>query len=217
VSLPTKVKPNKKPCKNSGNGRHFSCRLPSLYRRAYRFLGMCHSASARGSGNDRAIAHRSDRRLQRPDSGWQAESSRFAPRCFFLPMDWKVFGQTATSFLQPGLAGWNCSWRQCSFRSGCIAFGFLKSIIVVIAGRDWFPPHSAFSRLEATEITLFFAATLVWLIRFAKSRPEVPDRVAVYLFCFLGARGIPHFSIVQGLIGLASPPCQKWSLMRSTH
>jgi hypothetical protein len=93
-------------------------------------------------------------------------------------------------------------WIQ--FFAGCVAFGFLKSVIVIIAGRDWFPPHFAFSRLEAAEIAFFFGATLVWLIRFAKTRPELADRIAIviYLFSFLGYRNNPHFSIVPGGVGL---------------
>jgi hypothetical protein len=93
-------------------------------------------------------------------------------------------------------------WIQ--FFAGCVLFGFLKSVIVAIAGRDWFPPHFAFSRLEAAEMAFFFAATLVWLIRFARAKPELVDRIAivVYLFSFLGYRNNPHFSIVQGGVGL---------------
>lgn len=90
-------------------------------------------------------------------------------------------------------------WMQ--FFAGCVGFGFLKAVIVAIAGRDWFPPHLAFSRLEAAEMALFFGATFAWLTRFARSRPGLPDRIAiaVYLFSFfLGSHSNPHFSIVQG-------------------
>jgi len=64
-------------------------------------------------------------------------------------------------------------WIQ--FFAGCVGFAFLKSLVVAIAGRDWFPPHMAFSRLEASEMALFFGATFLWLARFAKSRPEFAD------------------------------------------
>ena len=90
-------------------------------------------------------------------------------------------------------------WIQ--FFAGCVGFGFLKTVVVAIAGRDWVPPHLAFSRLEAAEMALFFGATFVWLARFARFRPELRDRiaVAVYPFAFfLGSRSNPHFSIVQG-------------------
>ena len=95
-------------------------------------------------------------------------------------------------------------WVQ--FFAGCVGFGFLKTVVVAIAGRDWFPPHLAFSRLEAAEMALFFCATFVWLARFARSRPEIPDRIAiaVYLFAFFGYRNSPHFSIVPGVVGLAA-------------
>jgi len=89
-------------------------------------------------------------------------------------------------------------WMQ--FFAGCVGFGFPKAVIVVIAGRDWFPPHLAFSRLDAAEMAMFLGATFVWLARFARSRPELPDRiaVAVYLFSFfLGSHSNPHFSIVH--------------------
>jgi hypothetical protein len=95
-------------------------------------------------------------------------------------------------------------WIQ--FFAGCVGFAFLKSLVVAIAGRDWFPPHMAFSRLEASEMALFFGATFLWLARFAKSRPEFADRIAiaVYLFCFLGYRNNPHFSILLAVAGLTS-------------
>jgi hypothetical protein len=95
-------------------------------------------------------------------------------------------------------------WIQ--FFAGCVGFGFLKSVLVAFAGRDWFPPHLAFSRLEAGEMAVFFGATLVWLIRFARAKPELADRIAivVYLFSFLGYRNNPHFSILQGGVGLAA-------------
>ena len=95
-------------------------------------------------------------------------------------------------------------WMQ--FFAGCVCFGFLKTVVVAIAGRDWFPPHLAFSRLEAAEMAVFFGATLVWWIRFARGRPVLADRIAiaVYLFSFLGYRNNPHFSVVQGVVGLAA-------------
>ncbi len=48
-------------------------------------------------------------------------------------------------------------WMQ--FFAGCVGFGFLKTVVVAIAGRDWFPPHLAFSRLEAAEMALFFGSS----------------------------------------------------------
>jgi hypothetical protein len=55
-------------------------------------------------------------------------------------------------------------------------------------------------------MALFFGAAFVWMIRFVRSRPELPDRIAiaVYLFSLLGYRNNPHFSIVQGGVGLAA-------------
>jgi len=92
-------------------------------------------------------------------------------------------------------------WIQ--FFAGCVAFGFLKSVIGTIAGRDWFPPHLAFSRLEAAQMAFFFGATLVWLIRFARARPELADRIAIAVYLFsLWPRNNPHFSIAQAGIGL---------------
>jgi hypothetical protein len=93
-------------------------------------------------------------------------------------------------------------WIQ--FFAGCIAFGLLKSVVVTIAGRDWFPPHLPFSRLEAAEMVFFFGATLLWLIRFAKVRPALPDRIAIalYLFFFLGSRSNPRFSVSLAGVGL---------------
>lgn len=105
-------------------------------------------------------------------------------------------------------------WIQ--FFAGCIAFGFLKSVLVAIAGRDWLPPHLPFSRLEAAEMAVFFGATLIWLIRFARGRPGLADRIAiaVYLFSFLGHRNNPHFSIVQGGVGLVALFIAWWASRR---
>jgi len=93
-------------------------------------------------------------------------------------------------------------WIQ--FFAGCVAFGILKSLVVIIAGKDWYSPHLPFSRVEAAEIAIFFAATLVWLIRFAKVRPELADRIAllVWLLFFPGSRNNHHFSISLAGVGL---------------
>ena len=94
-------------------------------------------------------------------------------------------------------------WIQ--FFGGCVALGFLKSIVVAIAGRDWFPPHLPFSRLEAAEMAVFFGATVIWLMRFAKTSPTIPDRIAIALylfFFFLGSRNNHHFSISHAGLGL---------------
>ena len=93
-------------------------------------------------------------------------------------------------------------WIQ--FFAGCVAFGFLKSVPVTIAGRDWFPPHLAFSRPEAAAMAFFFGATLVWLARFAKTGPDLPDRIAiaVYLFFLLWSPNNAHFSIPRAGVGL---------------
>ena len=95
-------------------------------------------------------------------------------------------------------------WVQ--FFGGCVALGFLKSVVVAIAGRDWFSPHLPFSRLEAAEMAFFFGATLIWLMRFAKTSPTIPDRIAiaVYLFFVLGRRNDPHFSISYAGVGLVA-------------
>jgi hypothetical protein len=93
-------------------------------------------------------------------------------------------------------------WIQ--FLGGCVGFGFLASAVTAIAGKDWFSPHLLFSRVEAAEIALFFGATFVWLIRFAKTKPGLPDRIAIalWLFFFPGFRKNTHFSVADAGIGL---------------
>lgn len=93
-------------------------------------------------------------------------------------------------------------WIQ--FFLGCCALGFLNSIVVAFSGRDWFLPHLPFSRLEASEMALFFGATVIWLMRFGKTSPTIPDRIAIglYLFFFLGSRNNHHFSISHAGLGL---------------
>jgi len=66
-------------------------------------------------------------------------------------------------------------------------------------------------------MAFFFGATLVWLIRFARTKRGLPDRIAiaVYLFSFLGCRNNPHFSIAQGEIGLTDLFLAWWVSRRS--
>ena len=117
------------------------------------------------------------------------------------------------------------------FLAGCIALGLVKSVLVTIAGRDWFPPYLPSSRVQAAAMAFFFAVTLIWLIRFSKTRPELPDRIAiaVYLFFVLGSRNDTHFAIAQagaGLIALFLASWISWwkrskpdkqGLMQSSH
>jgi hypothetical protein len=105
-------------------------------------------------------------------------------------------------------------WIQ--FFGGCVGFGFLTSVVVVIAGKNWFSPHLPFSRVEAAEIAFYFGATFVWLIRFAKTRPKLPDRIAItlWLLFFPGSRNSAHFSITQGAIGLSALFIAWWASRR---
>jgi hypothetical protein len=95
-------------------------------------------------------------------------------------------------------------WLQ--FFAGCVGFAFLKSVVVIFAGKDWYPPHAFFSRLEATEMAIFFGATLALMIRFAKERPTLLDRIAItiYLFFFFGYRNNAHFSLLGAGSGLTA-------------
>ena len=95
-------------------------------------------------------------------------------------------------------------WLQ--FFAGCVGFGLLTSVVVIFLGRNWYSPHEPFSRLEAAEMAVFFGATLVWLVRFAKTRLDFPDRIAIalYLFLFLGRRDDGHFAVAQNVAGLAA-------------
>jgi hypothetical protein len=116
---------------------------------------------------------------------------------------WSAWAGWAELFLAAALIPLTMHlWIQ--FFAGCVAFGFLKSLLVTIAGRDWFPPHLPLSRLEAAEMVFFFGATLTWLTRFAKDRPALPDRIAIalYLFFFLGSRNNPRFSMSLAGVGL---------------
>lgn len=113
----------------------------------------------------------------------------------FVPSAW--LGWVELSFAAVLIPVTMHLWVQ--FFAGCLGLGFLKTVIVAIAGRDWFPPHFPFSRLEATEMALLFGTAFVWMIRFATFRPELPDRIAVgvYLFALLGSRNNPHFSLCK--------------------
>jgi hypothetical protein len=112
-------------------------------------------------------------------------------------------------------------WLQ--FFAGCVGFAFLKSVVVIFAGKDWYSPHVPFSRLEATEMTIFFGATLALIIRFAKERPTPLDGIAitVYLLFFLGYRSDPHFSFLQaggGLTALFLAWCvSRWKSRENQH
>jgi hypothetical protein len=95
-------------------------------------------------------------------------------------------------------------WLQ--FFAGCIGFAFLKSVVVIFAGKDWYSPHAPFSRLEAAEMAIFFGATFALLIRFAKERPTLLDRIAItiYLFFFFSYWNDAHFSLLQAGGGLTA-------------
>jgi hypothetical protein len=71
-----------------------------------------------------------------------------------------------------------------------MALGSVKSVIVLLTGRDAFAPHASFPRLEAFELLIFAVASIALMARFRKNPLTIVDRVAitVYLFSFYLAR-----------------------------
>lgn len=71
--------------------------------------------------------------------------------------------------------------------AGAMVLGAVKSVIVLLTGRDVFAPHTPFPRVEALELLVFAVASVALMVRFRKNPLTVIDRVAltVYLFSFM--------------------------------
>lgn len=66
--------------------------------------------------------------------------------------------------------------------AGYMLFAALKSLLLLVTGRDLYAPHDAVSRLTATLLAGYAMATLVLLARFIKNPPSIIDRFALALF-----------------------------------
>src|SRR5882672_1256415 len=76
-------------------------------------------------------------------------------------------------------------WWQ--FLGGMILLGSVKTVIVIITGRDVFPPRAQVERLLSGELLAFCAVSLVLMFRFQEHKPATIDRVALtaYLACLV--------------------------------
>lgn len=89
--------------------------------------------------------------------------------------------------------------------AGYMFFGCFKGVMFFITGRNLSAPHGPFPRLESAELTMFAAATLALLIRFAEVRPTIVDRIGLtlYVFCFMGSMTNATFSTADPSLAAA--------------
>jgi hypothetical protein len=104
--------------------------------------------------------------------------------------------------------------------AGCLLIAIPKIVTVIVSGKDFYSPHSPFSRLEAAELLVFFIASLFLIYRISVNHvPTVFDRFAftLYLASFVLAPS-GHFSLVAlwQIIGLAAL-FVAWYLSRNRH
>lgn len=66
--------------------------------------------------------------------------------------------------------------------AGYALFAFGKSVVAILAGREWYATHRLLPRLELVEIAVFALTTIVLLFRFVHIRPSVLDRIALTFY-----------------------------------
>ena len=105
-------------------------------------------------------------------------------------------------------------WR---FLAGIMFFGCLKGVVIFATGRNLYAPHQPLPRLESAGLTVFAAAAVAMLIRFADGRPTIVDRIALTLsvFCFMwsitrATFSVADLSLVAGLIVLLISWAVSW-------
>lgn len=80
--------------------------------------------------------------------------------------------------------------------AGYMLIGSLKSVIVLITGRDLYAPYGPFPRPEAAALAAYCVATILLMWRFAKNPPTIFDRIALTacLFSIAWRAGRAEFS-----------------------
>ena len=117
------------------------------------------------------------------------------------PMGWAAL-VVAAAMLLLSAGVW---WR---ILGGYILLGSLKSVLVLITGRNIYSPYDSFPRIQAAELAAFCVATLVLMFRFGENPPTILDRIALttYLICLLwslqGALFMSGCGLVAGLVAL---------------
>jgi hypothetical protein len=104
--------------------------------------------------------------------------------------------------------------------AGCLLFAIPKIVTVIVSGKDFYSPHGPFSRFEATEVLVFFLASLFLIYRISVNHAPAPfDRFAftLYLASFVLAPS-GHFSLFASwqIAGLAAL-FVAWYLSRKKH
>lgn len=89
--------------------------------------------------------------------------------------------------------------------AGYMFIGCFKGVVMFITGRDMFPPHGPFRRLDSAVLTMFAAATVALLLRFADARPTIVDRIALtlFVFCFVWSTATAKFSAANPSLAVA--------------
>jgi len=109
------------------------------------------------------------------------------------------------------------AWWQ--LLAGAMVLGAVKSVIVLLTGRNLFAPHGPFPRVQALELLVFAVASVALMARFRKNPLTVMDRVAltVYLSSFMWHGDQVEFSaatpgLALGLFALLVPWLVQWRM-----
>ena len=88
---------------------------------------------------------------------------------------------------------------------GYMVFGFVKSVIAVVAGSNAFG-YQGVPRAQAAFLAIFSLATILLLLRLAKDKVTIVDRVAltVFVFAFLWRAKQASFSAMSSGMVVAS-------------
>lgn len=105
------------------------------------------------------------------------------------PIGWAETALAAAALLSSAGVWWQLF-------AGYMLFGFVKSAIVLVTGRDIYASHAPFPRPEAAALGFFCIVSILLMYRFAKNRPTTLDRIALtaYLFCLVWRADAAKFS-----------------------
>jgi hypothetical protein len=118
---------------------------------------------------------------------WSATSPHYV--VWSDPVGWTELALSAAALIASAGVWWQVF-------AGYMLIGSLKSVIVLITGRDLFAPYGPFPRSEAAAFAAFGVATILLMWRFTKNRPTILDRIALtaYVFCFAWRADRAEFS-----------------------
>lgn len=101
---------------------------------------------------------------------WSATRPHYIVRS--EPMGWTELALGAAALLSSAGVWWQLF-------AGYMLIGSLKSVIVLITGRDLFAPYGPFPRAESAALAVFGALSILFMWRFTKKPPTIFDRIAL--------------------------------------